>query len=430
MKSYKNIMIAYNISMFVFLFSTIQYFLLLYLHVMYFYHSCMYSVVSQRLDKPFASCYSNNINGVESIYNNSLDAFLFVISTIVVIVFIKIFQRISFSMSLHKSEKENKKIKKENKIKKEIDQYINEKFKKLVNVIIVKKTKTHVSGKTIYISYKDIFSFYPKENNKKLGDFLFIISHEMFHMKIYDGIVSYINNILIQIFKFFSLFVYFFVYSFVAIIISNKIDPLNQFSASSVLRLLIISMLLFFTYLAVKKSSRCFNNFKECLCDRYAGIMLRRNDLTYRKSIFSEKSKTHPEKKYRIECSNGNIIFSECIPISIMTIYFFSYIPLSIYDKINIYYIFVLVISFSVVISINIYIAKSKKIFYITVFVILLSNAFLYLKSYFYMFVLIKTIDSMNINIEYLEFNFTNEVLLSTIVPLLFIFFARSIKND
>lgn len=166
---------------------------------------------------------------------------------------------------------------------------IKEYFKYDINIHLNPKY-TQTNRKGIYISFYDANDILQEEK----GKLLFKLYHEYFHFKIRDHYLGEIQKIFIIAITFMLI-----------VILSSYLEEVLKFYYFS--NILSLLFAVFVTWGIIKYYSFSFFRSKECLCDFYAGYkLINTND-----KVFTTDSSidiyTHPNRKQRILCKNGNI---------------------------------------------------------------------------------------------------------------------------
>ena len=188
-------------------------------------------------------------------------------------------------------------------------------------------------------------------------------------------------------------------------------------------------------YKIVSKTFVYIQYFKECLCDRYASLILKRN-LFNSENVFdnlldNKESTKHPEIKQRKQCIKGKILFGKNIVYLLVGIFILAYFP---FQEIEIYrniIIYISIVSITILLSLNLYISNDKKVYKHSVVAIIIGGIFLYIKSRLYYIWLYGSLTAVN-DIEYgMNINLDNtliHILVMTLISLVSLSIIRSIK--
>lgn len=371
----------------------------------------------------------NYIESIDQINNSSDFINSFSIPFIITIVILKIFQRLSkknieIKPNNNKNSKEDlKKIK--IKISKNLALAgIDEKYK-----IKFSSESTSSKHNTLYISLNNLKNILDKKS-----EVFFIIHHEIFHEKIYDHSIGYINNIIEQVIKIVLLFYYFmFLASYLSM---NVIKPLCVQCSHFLITVIewAVFGVLFLTSFKVVYFLFSYPQYiKECLCDRYAAIKLKEKKFNVKKlDIFSSKKKSikHPPNKIRKNCQSGHICYSNTNIYIFIIIIFLSYFPSSANDQYMNILMYICIISTATILSIIYIISDSRwNIFNITIGSIILSFM-LYEKSIFFNHWLYERILLFEkIPDEILE-NTITHILVMNIIFFIFVVIGKGLRNE
>lgn len=420
--SYHIHMIIYNVALLIYTITSILSFLFLmsYMAIVAVTNSDIYVPNPENID----------IEGYLTIatMNNDMDYLLRIfIPTICIIILVKIFQRLSLTKP--KSIPPNRG--RENKYQKYIDDIkiiVSKYTKKNYNIQVTHETA--LVGDTITLSTK---SFNDLIEEKK-DNFLFLLNHEFYHSKIFDNSIGYLYNIFFQILKIIISIVYLFIIgSFVANYYSS--NNVEYWFVKDLLVYIFVYFLFIFIYKIISKTFVYIQYFKECLCDRYASLILKRDSLN-NKSVFDnlldkKENEKHPKIKQRKQCVEGKILFGENIVYLIMGIFVLAYFPFQDVEVYRNIVVYISIVTVTVLLSLNLYISNDKKVYKHSVVAIIFGGILLYIKSRLYYIWLYGSLTVVN-DIEYgmnigLD-NTLTHILFIAFISLISLSIIRSIK--
>jgi len=421
--SYHIHMIIYNVALLIYIVTSILSFLFLMSYM------AIVTVISSDIYFPESIAIEDYLKFAN--VNNDMDYLLRIfIPTICIIILVKIFQRLSLTKPKGISPNKGR----ENKYQKYIDD---------IKVIVSKYTKknydiqvtheTALVGETITLSKK---SFNDLIEEKK-DNFLFLLNHELYHSKIFDNSIGYLYNISFQILKVIISIVYLFIIgSFIINFHYSNSNNVEYWFLKNLLVYIFVYFLFISIYKIISKTFVYIQYFKECLCDRYASLVLKRdsfNDENVFDSLLDKKkSNKHPEIKQRKLCVKGKILFGKNIVYLLIGIFILAYFP---FQEIEIYrniIVYISIIAVTILLSLNLYISNDKKVYKHSIIAIIIGGILLYIKSRLYYIWLYGSLTAVN-DIEYgMNISLDNtliHIFFITFISLTSLSIIRSIKH-
>ena len=419
-------MIVYNIALLIYIVTTILAFLFLmsYMAIVATTNSYIYFPNSENIAIEFYLKIAN--------MNNDLNYLLRVfIPTIIIIIVIKFFQRLSLSEAKGIMYNKNENIKYKIYID-EIKVIISKYTKKNYNIIFT-VAETSLFRNTIALSqlaFKDL-------SNGKKDNFVFLINHEIYHSKIFDNSIGYLYNISFEILKIIISITYLFIIgSFITNFYYSNSNNMDYWFLKDLLVYIFVYFLFTFIYKILTSTFVYIQYFKECLCDRYASLVLMK-DLLSSKNVFDnlkkgEENKKHPNIKQRKACIKGEILFGKNIVYILISIFILSYFPFQEIEIFRNIIVYISILTVSILLSLNLYISNDKNIYKYSVIAIILGGVLLYIKSKLYYIWLYSSLTAvndtnygMNVNLE----NTIMHIFILILVSLISLSTIRSMKS-
>jgi len=419
-------MIVYNIALLIYIVTTILAFLFLmsYMAIVATTNSYIYFPNSENIAIEFYLKIAN--------MNNDLNYLLRIfIPTIIIIIVIKFFQRLSLSEAKGIMYNKNENIKYKIYID-EIKVIISKYTKKNYNIIFT-VAETSLFRNTIALSqlaFKDL-------SNGKKDNFVFLINHEIYHSKIFDNSIGYLYNISFEILKIIISITYLFIIgSFITNFYYSNSNNMDYWFLKDLLVYIFVYFLFTFIYKILTSTFVYIQYFKECLCDRYASLVLMK-DLLSSKNVFDnlkkgEENKKHPNIKQRKACIKGEILFGKNIVYILISIFILSYFPFQEIEIFRNIIVYISILTVSILLSLNLYISNDKNIYKYSVIAIILGGVLLYIKSKLYYIWLYSSLTAvndtnygMNVNLE----NTIMHIFILILVSLISLSTIRSMKS-
>lgn len=296
--NYKNIYI-YNILIFLFLLELLLYFITMITHLLLsvmvpFMIVILTTWAEKKYTSPDIDTYLSKIQSLDLFTNIPITLLLGIFFTSLIFKFIHLKSK---TIEFINDKKTKYKIIEDSK----------EEIKNIVKVkkLYITKDTTFIKKNKIYISILDLLNF----SNKTNANGLFIIYHELHHLKSGDTNIGFYTIILNQILTTMIIFLL----GYITLIMSQ--DFLSTFNFfihlpkifQTFLKEFVLLFIIGFIFYKFFFFNKYISKFKECLADRTAHIYLNKQNLLYSYEIFERTSSIkHPLKEERIACANGN----------------------------------------------------------------------------------------------------------------------------